>query len=99
MQIYSTARDQLINPKCFFTVLESDSLRDIVEQCSKIIDESIDVLSDVEFEIDSVKEDVLVPLTKNDLVDMVHEVSDSARIKKAESLFIRRHFDSPSSSL
>lgn len=99
MYRYSTVMDQLINPECFFTVLKSDSLRDIAEEGGKILDESIDILSDVEFEIDSAKEDVLVPMTKNDLVDMVHEVSDSVRIKKAESLFIRRHFDSPPESL
>jgi len=29
-------------------------------------------------------------LTKNDLVDMAHEVSDSTRIKKAEYDFVRR---------
>ncbi|MDE1763501.1 MAG: hypothetical protein KGH88_04555 [Thaumarchaeota archaeon] len=76
-------------------VLESDDLRDIAEECGKILDESMSILADVEFEIDSAKEDVVMPsMTKRELVDMAHEVSDSIRIKKAESSFVRRHFDS-----
>lgn len=74
--------------------MESDDFRDIVKECGKTLDESINILSDMEFEINSAKEDIVIPdMTKSDLVDMAHEVSDSVRIKKAESLFIRRHFD------
>ncbi len=79
-------------------MLESDNLMDIVKECSKIFDDSINLLSDIEFEIDSEKEDIIIPsMTKSDLVDMAHEVSNSARIKKAESLFIRRHLDNSGS--
>ncbi len=74
--------------------MESDDFRDIIEACSKMLDENINILSDIEFEIDSEKEDVVKPMmTKNELVDMAHDVAESVRIKKAESSFVRRHFE------
>jgi hypothetical protein len=74
--------------------MKSDDFGDIIEECGKILDENIDILSDVEFEINSEKEDVVKPMmTKNELVDMAHDVAESVRIKKAESSLIRRHFD------
>ena len=77
-------------------MLEPDDL-DIVEECGKILYESISILSDVEFELDSAKEDIITPsMTKGELVNMTHEIADSVRIKKAESLFVRRHFESRS---
>lgn len=75
--------------------MESDDLGDIVEECRRILDDSMSILTDVEFEADSAKEDVVRPsMTKSELVDMVHDVADSIKIKKAESAFVRRHFDS-----
>jgi len=75
-------------------LLESDDFRDIVEECGKILDESLSILSDVEFEAESAKEDIVVSsMTKSELVDMAHEVADSVRIKKAESSFMRRHLN------
>jgi hypothetical protein len=74
--------------------MKSDDFRDIIGECGKILDENINILSDIEFEIDSEKEDVVKPMmTKNELVDMAHDVAESVRIKKAESSLIRRHFD------
>lgn len=74
-----------------------DDFGEIVEECRRILDYSMGILSDVEFEVESTKEDIVRPsMTKNELVDMAHEVSDSVKIKKAESSFVRRHFDSSS---
>lgn len=73
--------------------MESDNFIDIVEECNMVLDESLDILSDIEFEANSEKEDIVKPImTRNDLVDMAHDVADSVRIKKAESSFARRHF-------
>ncbi len=75
--------------------MESDDLGDIVEECRRILDDSMSILSDIEFEAESAKEDIVSPsMTKSELVDMAHEVADSVKIKKAESSFVRRHFDS-----
>ncbi len=77
--------------------MESDDLEDIVEECRRILDDSMSILTDVEFEVDSTKEDIVRPsMTKSDLVDMAHDVADSVKIKKAEASFVRRHFDNPS---
>ncbi len=74
--------------------MESDDFRDIVEECSKILDESMAILSNVEFDLQLAKEDVVEPsMTSQELVDMAHEVADSVRIKRAESSFAKRHFN------
>jgi hypothetical protein len=64
---------------------------DMLDECVKLLDENTDVLNDIDYSLQSEKEDVVVTdLTKNDLVDMAHEVSDSSKIKKAEHDFVRR---------
>jgi hypothetical protein len=57
----------------------------------KLFDENVAVLNDIEYLLQSEKENMIVTgLTKNDLVDMAYEVSDSSRIKRTESNFVRR---------
>ncbi|MDE1828755.1 MAG: hypothetical protein KGI25_00375 [Thaumarchaeota archaeon] len=74
--------------------MESDDFSDIVKECGKILDEGMAILSDVEFDINLAKEDLVTPsMTRQELVDMAHEVADSVRIKKAESSFAKRHFN------
>ncbi len=74
--------------------MKSDDFRDIIDECGKILDENVNILSDMEFEIDSWKEDAVKPMmTKNELVDMAHDVAESARIKRAEASFVRRYFE------
>ena len=70
---------------------DRDDLVNILDECIKILDENVNVLNDIDYSLSSEKEDVVITdLTKNDLVDMAHEVSDSSRIKRAESDFVRR---------
>ncbi|MFZ0185260.1 MAG: hypothetical protein WBV92_02730 [Nitrosotalea sp.] len=64
---------------------------DMLDDCAKLLDENVDVLNDIDYSLQSEKEDTVVTdLTKDDLVDMAHEVSDSTKIKKAEFNFVRR---------
>ena len=71
---------------------------DMLDECVKILDENASVLNDIDYSFQSEKEDVVVTdLTRNELVDMVHEVSDSSRIKKAEHDFVRRLLEKNSS--
>jgi len=64
---------------------------DMLDECAKLLDENTDVLNDIDYSLQSEKEDILITdLTKNELVDMAHEVSDSSKIKKAEYDFVRR---------
>lgn len=68
-----------------------DEYIDMLDECVKLLDENTNVLNDIDYSLRSEKEDTVVTdLTKNDLVDMAHEVSDSSRIKKAEYDFVRR---------
>jgi hypothetical protein len=67
---------------------------DMLDECAKILDENTTVLNDIDYSLQTEKEDTVVTdLTKNDLVDMAHEVSDSSRIKRAEYDFVRRLLD------
>ena len=68
-----------------------DDLVGMIDECIKLLDENVDVLNDIDYSLESQKEDVVITnLSKNDLVSMAHEVSDSSRIKRAESDFVRR---------
>lgn len=70
---------------------DRDDLATILDECVKILDENVNVLNDIDYSLSSEKEDVVITdLTKNDLVDMAHEVSDSSRVKRAEYDFVRR---------
>jgi hypothetical protein len=75
----------------------SDDLSDVIPECMKIFDENIDILSDIDNSLDSELADNLTPvLNKTELIDMIHEVADSARIKKAQSSFMQRHVEQDS---
>ena len=68
-----------------------DDFDNMIDECVKLIDENTTILNDIDYSLQSEKEDMMITdLTKNDLVDMAHEVSDSTRIKKAEYDFVRR---------
>ncbi len=86
--------DHLIKTKYLVYVMESDDFRDVVEECGKILDEGMAILSDVEFDLNLAKEDIIEPsMTREELADMAHEVADSIRIKKAESSFVKRYLN------
>ena len=72
-----------------------DDLSDVVRNCMEMLDENINILSDMCFSIES--EDDLTPvLDKAELVDMAYDVADSVRIKKAESSFMQRYSEQDS---
>jgi hypothetical protein len=74
-----------------------DNFANLLDECIKILDDNVNVLNDIEYSVESEKEDaVITDLTKNDLVNMAHEVADSSRIKRAESYFVKRFFETKS---
>lgn len=76
-----------------------DDLSEIVKDFIKVFDENIDILSNIEYSFNSDVEDCLIPnVNKTELIDMVYEVSNSVRIKKAESSFIQRYVTENSGS-
>ncbi len=79
------------------TLEDKDDFASLLDDCIRALDDNIDVLNDIEYSLESEKEDaVITDLTKNDLVNMAHEVADSSRIKKAESYFVKRFFEQKS---
>ncbi|MEK6965801.1 MAG: hypothetical protein AABX58_06295, partial [Thermoproteota archaeon] len=63
-------------------------------ECFKIIDENVEVLSGIEFEIEQQKDNEIIPnLQLHDLIDMTQDVAESIKIRKAEASYMRRQFD------
>ena len=72
---------------------DKDDFASLLDDCIKLLDDNMDVLNDIEYSLESEKEDyIITDLTKNDLVNMAHDVADSSRIKRAESQFTKRFF-------
>ena len=68
-----------------------EELSEAVKKCLKILEENIDIMSDLEFTLEDEKENDLVPdLELHNLYDMTEDVAASAKLKRAESNFMRR---------
>jgi len=68
-----------------------DDLAESVKKCLDILDENVEMLANLEFDLDDEKEDELTPnMELHDLYDMTEDVSQAAKIKRAESNFNRR---------
>ena len=71
-----------------------DKIEEYLAECFKIIDENVEVLSDIEFEIEQQKDNEIIPnLQLHDLIDMTQDVAESIKIRKAEASYMRRQFD------
>ncbi|HWY33438.1 MAG TPA: hypothetical protein VNX68_02255, partial [Nitrosopumilaceae archaeon] len=65
--------------------MENEDLGICLDECLKILDDNVNILSNIEYELNQQKEDELVPeMQLTDLIDMSHDVADSSRLKKAE---------------
>lgn len=74
--------------------MEDKKIEEYLAECFKIIDENVEVLSDIEFEIEQQKDSEIIPdLQLHDLIDMTQDVSESIKIRKAEASYMRRQFD------
>ena len=68
-----------------------DDIPDTVTKCIDILDENLEILSNIEFDLNDEKNDELVPDMKlHHLYDMTEDVVESEKIKRAESKLIRR---------
>ena len=69
-----------------------------LDDCLKMLDENVDILSNIEYELNQQKEDELTPnMQLTDLIDMTHDVANSSRLKKAEFTFMQRYFEKSNS--
>lgn len=69
----------------------TDDLPDSVKKYLDILEENIEILTNIEFDLEDEKEDELTPdLELHQLYDMTEDVAESAKLKRAESNFSRR---------
>ena len=68
-----------------------DDIPDIVKKCLDVLDENLEILSNIEFDLNDKKNDELVPDMKlHHLYDMAEDIVESEKIKHAESKLMRR---------
>jgi flagellin-specific chaperone FliS len=68
-----------------------DDLPESVRKCLDILDENVEILADLEFNLDDEQEDELTPnMELHNLYDMTEDVAQSVKIKRAESNLARR---------
>ncbi len=68
-----------------------DDLPDAVKKCLDILEENVEILANLEFDLESEKEDELTPnMELHQLFDLTEDVSESAKLKHAESNLMRR---------
>jgi len=68
-----------------------DELPEAVKKCLDILEENVEILANLEFDLESEKEDELTPnMELHQLFDLTEDVSESAKLKRAESNLMRR---------
>ena len=68
-----------------------DDIPDTVKKCLDILDENLEILSNIEFDLNDEKNDELIPNMKlHHLYDMTEDVAEFEKIKRAESKLMRR---------
>ena len=69
----------------------ADDIPDTVKKCIDILDENLEILSNIEFDLNDEKNDELIPDMKlHHLYDMTEDVVESEKIKRAESKLMQR---------
>ena len=72
----------------------NDELPESIKKCLKILEENIDILSNIELDLEDQKEDELTSgLELHDLYDMTDDVAESTKLKRAEFSLMRRKAD------
>ena len=68
-----------------------DKLPEEVRKCLDILEENIEILANIENSLEDEKEDELTPnMELYHLYDMTEDVTESAKLKRAESNFMQR---------
>ncbi|MDH3779525.1 MAG: hypothetical protein OES15_01585 [Nitrosopumilus sp.] len=66
-------------------------LTEEVKKCLDILEENVDMLANLEFDLEDEKEDELTPnMELHNLYDMTEDVAESTKLKRAELNFTRR---------
>jgi len=68
-----------------------DELPESVKKCLDILEENVEILANLELDLEDEREDKLTPeLELHQLYDMTEDVSESSKLKRAESNLVRR---------
>ena len=68
-----------------------NELPEAIKKCLKILEENIDILSNMELDLEDQKEDEITSgLELHDLYDMTDDVVESVKLKRAEFSLMRR---------
>jgi len=68
-----------------------DDIPEAVKKCLDILEENVEILANLEFDLESEKENELIPnMELHQLFDLTEDVSESAKLKRAESNLMRR---------
>jgi uncharacterized membrane protein YgaE (UPF0421/DUF939 family) len=68
-----------------------EDLTEEVKKCLDILEENVDMLANLEFDLDDEKEDELTTdMELHNLYDMTEDVAESTKLKRAELNFTRR---------
>ncbi len=68
-----------------------DDIPEAVKKCLDILEENVEILANLEFDLESEKEDELIPnMELYQLFDLTEDISESAKLKRAESNLMRR---------
>jgi len=71
-----------------------EDLPEYVKKCLDILEENVEILANLEYDLADEKEDELTPdMELHNLYDMTEDVAESAKLKRAESNFTRRQDD------
>ncbi len=75
--------------------MSDDELAEDIARSLEVLDENIEILTDIEFDLDEESEDELVAdVGLYELIDMGEDVAKNAQIKRAEREFLKRQHDS-----
>jgi len=68
-----------------------DDIPEAVKKCLDILEENVEILANLEFNLESEREDELTPnMELHQLYDMTDDVAESTKLKRAESNLVRR---------
>ena len=68
-----------------------DELPEAIKKCLKILEENMDILSNLELDLEDQREDEIASgLELHQLYDMTEDVAESAKLKRAEFNLMRR---------
>jgi len=68
-----------------------DDIPEAVKKCLDILEENVEILANLEFDLESEREDELTPnMELHQLYDMTDDVAESTKLKRAESNLVRR---------